>query len=175
MLDILKNRYELQPEQMQFTTSIIACPFVLKMFYGIFTEAFPICGSTKKSYIILIGIAHLSVLAPCFLFKFESVQVFVFFTTAQIFCSGVLDVVIDGLIVVQARLDPKNGAQDLQVFVFTFWSIAGMIGFVIGGLLTQHGMANYCFLIMVISTFLVDVAACFLDSRLESDQKDLIE
>ena len=50
-----------------------------------------------------------------------------------------------------------------------------MIGFVIGGLLTQHGMANYCFLIMVISTFLVDVAACFLDSRLESDQKDLVE
>ena len=70
------------------------------MFYGVFTETFPICGSTKKSYIILIGVAHLSVLAPCFLFNFESVHVFVFFTTAQIFCSGVLDVVIDGLIVV---------------------------------------------------------------------------
>ena len=50
-----------------------------------------------------------------------------------------------------------------------------MIGFVAGGLLTQNGMANYCFLIMVVSTFFVDIAACFLDSRLENDQKDLVE
>ena len=68
---------------------------------------------------------------------------------------------IDGLIVAQARLDPKNGAQDLQVFVFTFWSFAGMIGFIAGGLLSNYGLTNYCFLIMVISTALVDLAAIF--------------
>ena len=56
MLDILKNRYGLEPEQMQMSTAIIASPFVFKMFYGIFTEAFPICGSTKKSYLIIFGI-----------------------------------------------------------------------------------------------------------------------
>ena len=110
MLDILKNRYGLEPEQMQMSTAIIASPFVFKMFYGIFTEAFPICGSTKKSYLIIFGIIQLSVIAPCYIFNFEHVQTFIFFTTAQITCSGVLDVVVDGLIVAQARLDPKSGA-----------------------------------------------------------------
>ena len=91
-------------------TAIIASPFVFKMFYGIFTEAFPICGSTKKSYLIIFGIVQLTVIAPCFLFNFGNVRTFVFFTTAQITCSGILDVVVDGLIVAQARLDPKSGA-----------------------------------------------------------------
>ena len=80
------------------------------MFYGILTEAFPICGSTKKSYLILFGVIQLMVIAPCYLFNFDNVQTFVFFATAQVTCSGVLDVVVDGLIVAQARLDPKSGA-----------------------------------------------------------------
>ena len=50
-----------------------------------------------------------------------------------------------------------------------------MIGFIAGGLLTNYGMTNYCFLIMVISTILVDITAFFLDSSLENDQKDLLE
>ena len=50
-----------------------------------------------------------------------------------------------------------------------------MIGFIAGGVLTNNGMTNYCFLIMVISTILVDITAFFLDSSLENDQKDLLE
>ena len=44
-----------------------------------------------------------------------------------------------------------------------------MIGFIAGGLLSNYGMTNYCFLIMVISTALVDITAFFLDSSLEND------
>lgn len=157
---------------MQSSIAIIAAPFVLKMFYGIFTQAFPICGSTKKNYIILVGILHSMVTLPCYLFKFEKVQSLVFFAAAQIMCTGVLDAVVDGLIVVQSRLDPKNGAQDLQVFVFFFYAIAGMSGFIIGGVLTNNDQATFSFLILTISEFLVTMIACFLDSSHEDDQKD---
>ena len=79
---------------------MIAAPFVFKMFYGIITEAFPICGSTKKNYIIVVGIIHSLVTIPCYLFKFETIWPLVILTAAQIFCAGVLDVVIDGMIVI---------------------------------------------------------------------------
>ena len=106
---------------------------------------------------------------PCFLVKFEKVHSFVFFAAAQIMCTGVLDAVVDGLIVVQSRLDPKNGAQDLQVFVFFFYAIAGMSGFIVGGVLTNNDQATYAFLILTMSELLVAMIACFLDSSHEND------
>ena len=109
---------------------------------------------------------------PCYLFKFEQIQPLVFLTAAQIFCTGVLDVVVDGMIVVQSRLDPKNGSQDLQVFVFFFWAAAGMIGFILGGVLTEKGRATDCFLILTISEFLVTMIACFIDSSQEQVQNN---
>lgn len=50
-----------------------------------------------------------------------------------------------------------------------------MFGFVVGGILTDNGMANHCFLIMLISTTLVNISSCFLDSSLEDDQKEFLE
>ena len=84
-------------------------------------------------------------------------------------CTGVLDAVVDGLIVVQSRLDPKNGAQDLQVFVVFFMATAGMSGFIVGGVLTDNDQATFCFLILTISEFLVTMIACFLDPSHEDD------
>ena len=53
--DLLKNRYNQQPSTVQYMITIIAAPWALKVFYGIITDNFPIFGSTKKNYLILLG------------------------------------------------------------------------------------------------------------------------
>ena len=53
--DLLVNRYEVQPDQLATAMVFIAVPWAPKIFYGIIIDTFPICGSTKKSYLILLG------------------------------------------------------------------------------------------------------------------------
>ena len=55
-LDLFKNKYDLEPEYEQELQAIILLPWTPKIFYGIITDTFPICGSRKKSYIILMGL-----------------------------------------------------------------------------------------------------------------------
>lgn len=48
---------------------------------------------------------------------------------------AVMDVVVDGLLVVQQRRDHKCGSEDLQSMCWAFNSIGGLIGSAAGGYL----------------------------------------
>ena len=92
--------------------TIIAVPWALKVFYGIITDSFPIFGSTKKNYLILLG-AILTVSITTVIFDLDSAGVFVGLITVSTACIGMMDAVVDGLMVMQARIDPNTGSQDL--------------------------------------------------------------
>ena len=56
LLDVFKSEYELEPSVTTELNVIILFPFALKLFYGIITDMLPVCGSQKRSYIIMMGI-----------------------------------------------------------------------------------------------------------------------
>ena len=93
--------------------TIIAIPWGPKIFYGIITDTFPLCGSTKKNYIIFLGFIFALCSGTYALFSFESPAPVVTLITIAMFSSAMSDVVVDGLMVCQQRLDPKNGSEDL--------------------------------------------------------------
>lgn len=134
-IDALKNTYKLQPAALQYMGSITALPWTPKIGYGIITDTFPICGSTKKSYIILLGMLYcLSALAYAF-FRFESHGPVVAIFTVNMFSLAAGDVAVDGLMICQQRLDPKYGSEDLQAYIWGVGGIAGVIGYLLGGVL----------------------------------------
>ena len=51
-----KNFYHLEPAQTSQYTALISLPWSLKLFYGLFTDTFPLFGSRKRNYMILMGI-----------------------------------------------------------------------------------------------------------------------
>ena len=97
--DLLKNRYEMQPEKVQYMVTIMSLPWAAKIFYGIVTDNFPICGSTKKNYLILLGTISCVALIPIGLVDLDSPTVFVALLTLVTACIGMMDVVMDGLMV----------------------------------------------------------------------------
>ena len=63
------------------------------------------------------------------------------------FSVAVMDVVIEGLMVCQSRLDPDYGAEDLNTLGWTMVGFGGIIGSVVGGLINEHSSPRYCYLI----------------------------
>ena len=134
--DILSNKYGLEPDQLSVSVAIISAPWAPKIFYGIIIDTFPICGSTKKSYLLILGTIFAFCAFGAALFDYEThVPIVAFITTTQV-CSAMMDVVVDGISVAQSRLDPELGSQDLQAFTTITAGLSGMTGFYLGGVLT---------------------------------------
>ena len=140
--DILSNEYKLEPAELATSTAIIAIPWAPKIFYGIIIDTFPICGSTKKSYLIILGTLFSICAFGAAVIDYEThIPIVAFVTTTQV-CSAMMDVVVDGLSVAQSRIDPKLGSQDLQALTTLTSGLAGMTGYLVGGILTQKGYAR---------------------------------
>ena len=114
-------------------------PWAPKLLYGIVTDNLPICGSTKKNYIVLMGTIQVACALALGLISFDSASVFILFVTLVMLTSAVMDVVVDGLMVSQSRLDPKSGSEDLQSYCWGIGGVGGMVGLLLGGWLTEEG------------------------------------
>ena len=55
-LSMFNKVYHLEPETVQNISSLIVLPWTPKIVYGIFTDTFPLFGSRKRSYLIVMGL-----------------------------------------------------------------------------------------------------------------------
>ena len=79
--------------------TIITLPWAPKIFYGILIDTFPICGSTKRSYLVLLGLIVSVAILICGIFDFETHWPLVWLLTVVSACTAMMDVVVDGLMV----------------------------------------------------------------------------
>ena len=78
---------------------MMVLPWTPKICYGVITDTFPIFGSRKKSYLILMGLLQT---VTCFLLasvKFESATSIAWLVTLFALSTAFIDVVVDGLMV----------------------------------------------------------------------------
>jgi hypothetical protein len=80
-------------------------PWSPKLLYGFFTDTFPIFGSRKKSYLMIMGMIQ-GITCIVVFFPVKNVSFFVSMLTLKALSGAVMDVVVDGLMVVQQRVDP---------------------------------------------------------------------
>ena len=173
--DLLYYRYGMEQSEVQSMMTIIAAPWAPKIFYGIIIDTFPICGSTKKNYLIVLGTLFSVSSFIAGLFDFETAGPLIFLITLSMVASAMMDVVVDGLMVSQSRLDPKSGSEDLQSFMWGVAGLAGMVGYVGGGILSQNGWSRESFYIGATIAILINISACFLDKKLEEGVKNIVK
>ena len=74
-------------------------PWTPKICYGLITDTFPIFGSRKRSYLIIMGLVQT---ITCFLLaivEFDKATTVAWLVTAFALSTAFIDVVIDGLMV----------------------------------------------------------------------------
>ena len=96
-----------------------------------------------------------------------------FYLTLHQTGNALMDATIDALMVVQARIDPENGAQQLQRLSWTIYPLAMLIGSFLAAPFTQHYHPMWSYLIMAAVLAVIIVFSFRLEEnndRLEKDE-----
>jgi drug/metabolite transporter (DMT)-like permease len=82
-----------------------------------------------------------------------------------------MDVVVDGLMVINSRSDPNAGSEDLQSYSWMMYGIGGVVGCTLSGWLLSgldaqgepDGQPYICFLVMAFFGCAVGFSGLFID------------
>ena len=105
---------------------------------------------------------------------YRSAAAFCALGTLIYFSGAFMDVVVDGLMVCQARLDPENGSEELQAYSWACVGVGGILGGVLGGELTYVGALDYVFYVIGLLGFLVALSGCMMNRNLEQGSEKVI-
>ncbi|CDW78704.1 UNKNOWN [Stylonychia lemnae] len=145
--DYFKEFLGVTPSQLQTATSIMYLPWGFKVIYGVISDAFPLFGYKRKSYLIINGfIGFISILMIVPGIYEEYVFVTMLLTFAMV-ASASTDILVDSLLASEAKKDKLNGSENLQFIANTFSGIGGVLGAILGAIFTQYTHPKYGFLI----------------------------
>ena len=136
--DLFKSHYHLDPGRVQSIQALTFLPWSLKICYGLISDNFPLFGSRRKSYLILGAIIQFVTMLAIGLTSREREDPelaiwMLFFSNLSIAFS---DVIVDSLMVIQARKFPDHGAEDLNSFSWLCMSFGGFFGSIAAAFLT---------------------------------------
>ena len=86
-----------------------------------------------------------------------------------------MDVIVDALMVMQARKDPDFGSQELQSYSWSMHGVAGIFGGLFGAYLTEMVSPFWCFGVTSLFGTLIFVSAIFMHKGLEVEGDYLAE
>lgn len=110
---LFKDTYSLEPSYNQYLSGVIMLPWSIKIIYGFLSDNVPIFGSRRRSYLYigaLMQIFAMSAMSSNVVPTAEVAAAMMFISNVSVAMS---DVVLDSLMVVQSRIDPKHGSEDL--------------------------------------------------------------
>ena len=171
--DLYKNYYRLQPGHAQILTTICFAPAIIKFVYGVVADSIPICGSRKKAWLILMGSLQCTCLMVVACVTIESADVAAVFLFMVQLAVCFADVVMDAMMVIESRKNPKVGSQELLSFAWIVQAISAVIGAVCASFLLQYQSPFYCFFIYALAGAGQAIVGIFVPQYLEEDQATL--
>ena len=145
MKDLFKLYMGLEPVESQFFSAIIAFPWSMKFFLGIFVDNFKFWGSTRNFYLKIAGIVMWLWLILIQLDIFQSKYWILIFLIIFNLFSALSGVVTDAIMVIYARKDPEYGSSDLQTLHIIAFSFGGILGSIIASYANENFHPYYIF------------------------------
>lgn len=85
-----------------------------------------------------------------------------------------MDVVVDGLMVCQQRIDPLTGSENLQAYSWFCYSIGGTLFGITGGFLLDKLSPSFVFYITAVIGLCITVNGCLTSPKLEASSQKII-
>jgi MFS-type transporter involved in bile tolerance (Atg22 family) len=82
-------------------------PWVFKLLYGAVCDTIPIRGYRKRYWMIMMGAIQFGALLAASRHERVSLLLMTFLLTVSSFASAFMDVIVDALMVMQAKRDPE--------------------------------------------------------------------
>lgn len=143
-------------------------PWSIKIIYGILSDTVPIFGSKRRSYLYIgamLQIFSMSMMSANFVLTAELATALLFLSNMAVAMS---DVVLDSLMVVQSRVDPENGSEDLQSWSWMCCAFGGIFGSVAAAFITESFDPSYCFAISMVISFVIVYQTMALNPQAEN-------
>jgi len=167
--DYYKEHLGLDPGEMQMYISLIHLPWSFKIIYGLISDNVPLCGTRRKSWLIIMGLIQFFALFSLFLFEPGDPLVVALVLGLASLSEAFTNVVSDAIMVIQSRKDRQFGSQDFVTLMYLATGIGGIIGCVAGGLMTQNYHPKWCFIGYSSMGLVVSAFACCLTKESEKD------
>ena len=100
MQDLLKNYYGLEPAKTSFWIAMIWIPWQLKILCGIIADSISICGSRKKSWIIVWALVQIVCTTIAAAVRIDNSSIFCMIIFLNQFAQSFMDTVVDSLMVI---------------------------------------------------------------------------
>jgi len=161
----LKDDLGLPPAEVAGLMGLINLPWILKPFYGFLSDALPLFGSHRRSYLILAGFLGSS----AWLYLASSAQaamVTIAGATVASLAVAVADVVADSIVVERTRaaedLGNRGVAGSLQSSCWLAQALGGLASAYFSGSLLESGGVQVVFMATAVLPLLVSVFALTL-------------
>lgn len=155
-----KSKFNFDPAELTLVSTITSLAWYLKPIYGLISDCFPLFGYRRRTYFLFSGL--LGILSYLLIILVESPGIAIICLILGEFSQAICDVICDGFLVERSKIDPVNGAHDLQKVSWSTLFFASMVGMISGGLAADYVEPTYlmcalafCPLLVVITSFIV--------------------
>lgn len=169
-----KSKFGFDPAELTFVGSLTFMAWYLKPIYGLLSDSLPIFGYRRRSYIFFSGLLGIS--SYLLMLLIESPSVAIVCLILGELSQAISDVICDGFLVERAKIDPVNGAHELQKVSWSALFFSAMVGMVAGGFAADYvdpvylmSALAFCPLLVVIVSFVIpdkkiEESLSFIDS-----------
>ena len=85
------------------------------------------------------------------------------------FSSAFMDVIVDSMMVIQARKDLKHGSEKLQSFSWIVRGFGGITGAIVSAVMTEYFHPKWCILIYSILGFFIAYSGIMLNKDIDRE------
>jgi len=136
--DFCKQYLMIEPSSLQNVSAILMLPWSFKCLYAMISDAVPIFGYRRKYYLMINGLMSFLCCALIFPDYFHKLYYVVGFLTMCQMAAASTDIIVDSIMVKEAKKDPLRGSEDLNTISNLAMGISGIAGAITAAFFTEY-------------------------------------
>ncbi|KAK4531389.1 hypothetical protein CCYA_CCYA08G2246 [Cyanidiococcus yangmingshanensis] len=160
----LKDELQLSPSQLAMLSGIQILPWTIKPLYGFLSDAVPLFGYHRRSYLSIAGAIGAVSWLGLATWAHTPFQALVCTTMASL-AVAVSDVVADGIVVERVRGSPQERAGSLQSLCWGTSALGGLVTSYFSGSLLERFSPRQIFAITAVFPLMISATSFFIAER----------